>query len=48
MTALEMPCRRCWNAAEGWLELGNWVEAHPELDRISPPLLEPPDVLAMR
>lgn len=35
-------------AAEGWLELGNHIEADAELDRITPLLRAHPDVLKMR
>jgi len=28
--------QRQLDAAEGWLELGNWLEANEELERISP------------
>jgi tetratricopeptide (TPR) repeat protein len=35
-------------AAEGWLELGNWSEANEELERIAPLLLAHPDVLNLR
>jgi tetratricopeptide (TPR) repeat protein len=35
-------------AAEGWLELGNWLEATEELERITPQLCVHPDVLRMR
>ena len=36
------------NAALGWLELGNHVEANEELDRIKPALCAHPSVLAVR
>jgi predicted Zn-dependent protease len=35
-------------AAEGWLELGNHVEANEELEKISPTLRVHPDVLELR
>lgn len=35
-------------AAEGWLELGNQIEAFEELERISPRLRVQPDVLELR
>src|SRR5262245_13928258 len=35
-------------AAQGWLELGNHVEANEELERIAPALRSHPDVLAVR
>ena len=36
------------NAAKGWFELGNYIEANEELDRITPKLRAHPDVLALR
>lgn len=36
------------NAAEGWLELGNPIEAHEELEKITPALHSHPDVLDVR
>ena len=38
----------CLNAAEGWLELGNHLEADIELDNITPKLAAHPLVLQMR
>jgi hypothetical protein len=35
-------------SAEGWLELGNCLEAHQDLDRITPELRTHPDVLILR
>jgi tetratricopeptide (TPR) repeat protein len=35
-------------AAQGWIELGNWREANEELDCITPQLRAHPDVLAAR
>ena len=35
-------------AAEGWLELGNYVEANAELDKITPQKQAHPDVLEVR
>jgi hypothetical protein len=35
-------------AAHGWLELGNHIEADKELDRITPQLRVHPDVLDIR
>jgi hypothetical protein len=35
-------------AAQGWLELGNWKKAHEELDRVTPLLRAHPDVLFVR
>jgi hypothetical protein len=38
----------CLNAAEGWLELGNHLEAGKELDNITPEFRAHPIVLQMR
>jgi hypothetical protein len=38
----------CLNAAEGWLELGNHLEADNELDNITPEFRAHPIVLQMR
>jgi len=35
-------------AAQGWIELGNWREANDELDCITPRLRAHPDVLSVR
>ncbi len=35
-------------AAQGWLELGNWLEANAELENISPQVRAHPDVLQVR
>jgi len=35
-------------AAEGWLEVGNWREANEELNCITPQLRAHPDVLTVR
>jgi tetratricopeptide (TPR) repeat protein len=35
-------------AAEGWLELGNWLEANEELERITPTMRVHPAVLQLR
>ncbi len=35
-------------AAQGWVELGEWREANEELDRITPQLRVHPDVLCVR
>ena len=35
-------------AAEGWLELGNWHESNEELEQIAPELRSHPDVLKLR
>lgn len=39
---------RTVQAAQGWLELGNHLEANEELENISPRLRSHPDVLEMR
>ena len=36
------------NAAQGWLELGDWQSANDELENIAPQLRAHPDVLKMR
>jgi tetratricopeptide (TPR) repeat protein len=38
----------CVQAAEGWLELGNHLEANEELERITPEMRAHPDVLELR
>src|SRR2546422_8748337 len=48
MNALSQPDRQHLQAAEGWLELGNWLEANEELDRIEAKMRAHPDVLFMR
>ena len=45
---LEPPDSLHLNAAEGWLELGNRVEAYEELEQITPELRAHPDVLEVR
>jgi tetratricopeptide (TPR) repeat protein len=35
-------------AAQGWLELGNWLEANAELENITPQQRAHPDVLRLR
>lgn len=40
--------RRQLEAAQGWLELGDWNEANEELERITPQQRAHPDVLRMR
>ena len=45
---LEPPDSIHLNAAEGWLELGNRVEAFEELEQITPQLRVHPDVLEVR
>jgi tetratricopeptide (TPR) repeat protein len=47
-TKLEAPDLHHLCAAQGWLELGNPAEAGEEIARITPSLLEHPDVLEMR
>ena len=37
-----------FQAAVGWLELGNWREANEELENITPALRAHPDVLQVR
>ena len=37
-----------FQAAVGWLELGNWREANEELEDITPQMPAHPDVLAVR
>lgn len=39
---------RFLTAAEGWLELGNWLEANEELERITPTMRVHPAVLQIR
>jgi tetratricopeptide (TPR) repeat protein len=48
MTPLEPPDAFHVRAAEGWLELGNHVEANEELERVTPELRTHPDVLKIR
>jgi predicted Zn-dependent protease len=40
--------QRQLDAAEGWLELGNWLEANEELEGISPKMRAHPCVLRVR
>jgi predicted Zn-dependent protease len=40
--------QRHLDAAEGWLELGNWLEANEELEHITPELRAHPFVLRVR
>src|SRR5262245_4740346 len=37
-----------FDAAQGWLGLGDWYEANEELERIAPPIRAHPDVLRVR
>ncbi len=46
--SLPFPDSRLLNAAEGWLELGDWQSANDELEDIKPTLRAHPDVLKMR
>jgi tetratricopeptide (TPR) repeat protein len=48
MKELEFHDRRHLEAAEGWLGLGNQIEAFEELEQISPQLRVHPDVLELR
>jgi Flp pilus assembly protein TadD len=48
MQALEPPDLFRVSAAEGWLELGDLVEARAELDEVSPPSRNHPAVLEVR
>ena len=48
MQSLTETDKRCLEAVEGWLGLGNWVEAKAELDSIRPQIREHPTVLYMR
>jgi predicted Zn-dependent protease len=48
MQRLKHPDSAHLEAAQGWLELGNWLEANEELERIAPLLREHHDVLRMR
>ena len=45
---LEPPAAQCLAAAEGWLGLGNPVEAGADIDRIQPAFRGHPDVLQVR
>jgi predicted Zn-dependent protease len=45
---LQNPDKLYLRAAEGWLELGNPIEAKAELDQIRPPLRVHPDALELR
>jgi len=48
MKELEFQDRRHLKAAEGWLELGNVLEANEELENITPEMRAHPDVLCLR
>jgi len=45
---LPHPDNKHFDAAEGWLELGNWKEANEELEQITPRFRAHPYVLEMR
>ena len=45
---LEPPDSIHLKAAEGWLELGNWLESNEELEQITPAMRAHPLVLRMR
>lgn len=48
MNSIEPPDKHHLLAAEGWLELGNELEAFKELDRITPAFTTHPEVLRLR
>ncbi len=48
MKPLEPPDTLHLQAAQGWLELGNYIEANEELEKITPELRAHPAVLAVR
>jgi tetratricopeptide (TPR) repeat protein len=48
MKPLEPPDSLCLQAAQGWLELGNHIEAEAELEKIAPELRAHPCVLDVR
>jgi tetratricopeptide (TPR) repeat protein len=48
MKSFEAPDNHYLRAAQGWLELGNPLEADKELEHITPQLLTHPDVLEVR
>jgi tetratricopeptide (TPR) repeat protein len=48
MDSLEPHDRMHLNAAEGWLGLGNHVEANEDLEKITPAMRSHPDVLEVR
>jgi predicted Zn-dependent protease len=45
---LDLSDQRHLDAAEGWLELGDWLEANEELERITPAMRGHPFVLRVR
>ena len=48
MKRLEPPDTFHVQAAQGWLELGNYIEANEELEKVTPQLRAHPDVLKVR
>ncbi|MGD0351643.1 MAG: tetratricopeptide repeat protein [Verrucomicrobiota bacterium] len=48
MKKLELSDQRHMDAAQGWLGLGNWLEANEELEQITPLMRAHPDVLLVR
>ena len=48
MTPLQPPDLHHFNAAVGWLQLGNHLEANEELEQIEPRFRVHPDVLVLR
>jgi tetratricopeptide (TPR) repeat protein len=48
MIEIEGPDKWRRNAAEGWIELGNHLEAARELENVSPQLRDHPDILVLR
>lgn len=48
MTKSVLPDTHHLAAAQGWLQLGNHVEANEELEQIAPSLRSHPDVLELR
>lgn len=48
MKPLRLPDRHQVRAAQGWLELGNHLEANEELEKITPQFRSHPDVLKVR
>jgi len=48
MEPLSLPDSRHLQAAEGWLELGDWQSASTELENITPEFRAHPDVLELR
>ena len=48
MEQLNLEDRRSLEAAQGWVDLGNWKEAEQELKQISPAMHQHPEVLGTR